>query len=209
MNVAYLRDPELIYRQSFSIIRKEADLSQLPQDIANIVVRLIHACGMTDLAQEIVYTTDAASAGRSALMRGAPVLCDTRMVAEGITRSLLPANNEVLCWNNYPESLKLAKKLGTTRSSAAVEFWLPRLAGAVVAVGNAPTALFRLLEVLDEGAEPPAVIFGLPVGFVGAAESKKLLIKQCKGSVQFLTLTGRRGGSAMAAAAVNALTVDG
>ena len=209
MNVAYLRDPELIYRQSFSIIRKESNLSQLPQDIANIVVRLIHACGMTDIVQDVVYTTEAASEGRAALMRGAPVLCDTKMVAEGVTRYLLPENNEVLCWHNYPESLTLAKKMGTTRSAAAIEFWRPRLAGAVVAVGNAPTALFRLLEVLEEGTEPPAVIFGLPVGFVGAAESKDMLIKRCKGSVQFLTLTGRRGGSAMAAAAVNALSVDG
>ena len=207
--MAYLRDPELIYQQSFTAIRKEADLSHIPQDIANIVVRMIHSCGMTDIAQDIVYTISAASTGKAALIQGAPVLCDSRMVCEGVIRAKLPAENEVLCWNNCPESAVLAKKLGTTRSAAAVELWRPKLAGAVVAVGNAPTALFRLLEVLEEGVDPPAVIFGLPVGFVGAAESKELLVKQCKESVQFLTLTGRRGGSALAAAALNALTVDG
>ena len=208
--MAYLRDPELIYQQSFSAIRKEADLSHFPQDIANIVVRMIHSCGMTDIAQNIVYTSSAASAGKDALMQGAPVLCDSRMVCEGVIRAKLPAGNEVLCWNNCPESVVLAKKLGTTRSASAVELWRPKLAGAVVAVGNAPTTLFRLLEILEEGVEPPAVIFGLPVGFVGAAESKELLVKQCKEeSVQFLTLNGRRGGSAMAAAAVNSLTFDG
>ena len=207
--MAYLRDPELIYQQSFSAIRKEADLSHFPQDIANIVVRMIHSCGMTDIAQDIVYTINAASAGKAALIQGSPVLCDSRMVCEGVIRANLPAENEVLCWNNCPESADLAKKLGTTRSAAAVDLWRPKLAGAVVAVGNAPTTLFRLLEVLEEGVNPPAVIFGLPVGFVGAAESKELLVKQCKDSVQFLTLNGRRGGSAMVAAAVNALTVDG
>ena len=207
--MAYLRDPELIYQQSFTAIRKEADLSHFPQDIANIVVRMIHSCGMTDIAQDIVYTISAASAGKAALIQGAPVLCDSRMVCEGVIRAKLPAENEVLCWNNCPESAVLAKKLETTRSAAAVDLWRPKLAGAVVAVGNAPTTLFRLLEVLEEGVDPPAVIFGLPVGFVGAAESKELLVKQCKESVQFLTLNGRRGGSAMAAAAVNALTVDG
>ena len=207
--MAYLRDPELIYQQSFNAIRKEADLSHFPQDIANIVVRMIHSCGMTDIAQDIVYTISAASTGKAALIQGAPVLCDSRMVCEGVIRAKLPAENEVLCWNNCPESAVMAKKLGTTRSAAAVELWRPKLAGAVVAVGNAPTALFRLLEVLEEGVDPPAVIFGLPVGFVGAAESKELLVKQCKESVQFLTLNGRRGGSAMASAAVNALTVDG
>ena len=207
--MAYLRDPELIYQQSFTAIRKEADLSHIPQDIANIVVRMIHSCGMTDIAQDIVYTISAASAGKAALIQGAPVLCDSRMVCEGVIRAKLPAENEVLCWNNCPESTVLAKELETTRSAAAVDLWRPKLAGAVVVIGNAPTALFRLLEVLDEGVDPPAVIFGLPVGFVGAAESKELLVKQCKESVQFLTLTGRRGGSAMAAAAVNALTVEG
>ena len=207
--MAYLRDPKLIYQQSFTAIRKEADLSHFPQDISNIVVRMIHSCGMTDIAQNVVYTKNAASTGKAALMQGAPVLCDSRMVCEGVIRSKLPVENEVLCWNNCPESAVLAKKMGTTRSAAAVELWRPKLAGSVVAVGNAPTALFRLLEILEEGVDPPAVIFGLPVGFVGAAESKELLVKQCKESVQFLTLKGRRGGSAMAAAAVNALTFDG
>ena len=207
--MAYLRDPDLIYQQSFNAIRKEADLSHFPQDIANIVVRMIHSCGMADIAQDIVYTISAASAGKAALIQGAPVLCDSRMVCEGVIRAKLPAENEVLCWNNCPESAVLAKKLETTRSAAAVDLWRPKLAGAVVVVGNAPTALFRLLEVLEEGVDPPAVIFGLPVGFVGASEAKELLVKQCKESVQFLTLNGRRGGSAMAAAAVNALTVDG
>ena len=207
--MAYLRDPELIYQQSFTAIRKEADLSHFPQDIANIVVRMIHSCGMIDIAQNIVYTVSVASAGKAALMQGAPVLCDSRMVCEGVIRAKLPADNEVLCWNNCPESGVLAKKLETTRSAAAVELWRPKLAGAVVVVGNAPTTLFRLLEILEEGVEPPALILGLPVGFVGAAESKELLVKQCKESVQFLTLNGRRGGSAMAAAAVNALTFDG
>ena len=207
--MAYLRDPELIYQQSCTAIRKEADLSHFPQDIANIVVRMIHSCGMTDIAQDIVYTINAASAGKAALIQGSPVLCDSRMVCEGVIRAKLPAENEVLCWNNCPESADLAKQLGTTRSAAAVDLWRPKLAGAVVAVGNAPTTLFRLLEVLEESVNPPAVIFGLPVGFVGAAESKELLVKQCKDSVQFLTLNGRRGGSAMVAAAVNALTVDG
>ncbi len=207
--MAYLRDPKLIYQQSFTAIRKEADLSLFPPDIANIVVRMIHSSGMTDIAQSIVFTISAASSAKEALINGAPVLCDSRMVCEGVIRTKLPADNEVLCWNNCAESLALAKKLGTTRSAAAVELWRPKLAGAVVVVGNAPTTLFRLLEVLEEGVDPPAVIFGLPVGFVGAVESKELLVKQCKESVQFLTLNGRRGGSAMAAAAVNALTSDG
>ena len=146
-----------------------------------------------------------AKALTAALLKGAPVLCDSRMVAEGIIRSRLSANNEVKCWNNHPECAPLANKMETTRSAAAVEFWRPQLAGAVVAVGNAPTTLFRLLEILTEGVEPPAVIFGFPVGFVGAVESKKLLVKQCWETVPFLTLSGRRGGSAMASAAVNAL----
>ena len=201
----YLRDPKEIYRQSFATILKEADLSKLPEDIADLTVRLIHACGMPDIVEDLVFTPDAAQAGYAALLKGAPVLCDSRMVAEGIIRSRLSANNEVKCWNNHPECAPLADKMETTLSAAAVEFWRPQLAGAVVAVGNAPTTLFRLLEILAEGVEPPAVIFGFPVGFIGAAESKELLVKQCVGVVPFLTLSGRRGGSAMAAAAVNAL----
>jgi len=201
----YLRDPKEIYRQSFSTIRREADLSNFPEDIANIAVRLIHACGMTDIVNDIIYSPDAASSDREALKQGAPVLCDARMVAEGIISSRLPANNEVLCWNKHPECAPLANKMGTTLSAAAVEFWRPQLAGAIVVVGNAPTTLFRLLEVLAEGVEPPAVIFGFPVGFVGAAESKELLVNQCRESIPFMTLSGRRGGSAIAAAAVNAV----
>ena len=201
----YLRDPKAIYRQSFATIRREADLSNFPEDIANIAVRLIHACGMTDIVNDIIYSPDAASSAREALKQGAPVLCDARMVAEGIISSRLPANNEVLCWNKHPECTTLASKMGTTLSAAAVEFWRPQLAGAIVVVGNAPTTLFRLLEVLAEGVEPPAVIFGFPVGFVGAAESKDLLINKCRKSIPFMTLSGRRGGSAIAAAAVNAV----
>ncbi|MBT5834394.1 MAG: precorrin-8X methylmutase [Deltaproteobacteria bacterium] len=201
----YLRDPKAIYRQSFATIRREADLSNFPEDIANIAVRLIHACGMTDIVNDIIYSLDAASSAREALKQGAPVLCDARMVAEGIISSRLPANNEVLCWNKHPECTTLANKMGTTLSAAAVEFWRPQLAGAIVVVGNAPTTLFRLLEVLAEGVEPPAVIFGFPVGFVGAAESKELLVNKCRKSIPFMTLSGRRGGSAIAAAAVNAV----
>ena len=201
----YLRDPKAIYRQSFATIRREADLSNFPEDIANIAVRLIHACGMTDIVKDIIYSPDVASSAREALKQGAPVLCDARMVAEGIISSRLPANNEVLCWNKHPECTTLANKMGTTLSAAAVEFWRPQLAGAIVVVGNAPTTLFRLLEVLAEGVEPPAVIFGFPVGFVGAAESKELLVNKCRKSIPFMTLSGRRGGSAIAAAAVNAV----
>ena len=201
----YLRDPKEIYRQSFSTIRREADLSNFTEDIANIAVRLIHACGMTDIVNDIIYSPDAANSACEALKQGAPVLCDARMVAEGIISSRLPANNEVVCWNKHPECAPLANKMGTTLSAAAVEFWRPQLAGAIVVVGNAPTTLFRLLEVLAEGVEPPAVIFGFPVGFVGAAESKELLVNQCRESIPFMTLSGRRGGSAIAAAAVNAV----
>jgi len=205
MTVAYLRDPEAIYQQSFATIRRETDLSKHPEDIADIVVRLIHACGMTDIVEDIFYSPDVASSAKEALKRGAPILCDARMVAEGIISSLMPANNEVLCWNKHPECIQLANKMGTTLSAAAVEFWRPQLSGAVVAVGNAPTTLFRLLELLAQGEEPPAVIFGFPVGFVGALESKELLVNQCRKRVPFMTLSKRRGGSAMAAAAVNAV----
>ena len=205
MTVDYLRDPKAIYNESFATIRREADLSKLPEEIADIAVRLIHACGMTDIVEDIIYSPEVASSAREALNQGAPVLCDARMVVEGIISSRLPANNEILCWNKHPECIPLAKKMGTTLSAAAVEFWRIKLAGAVVAVGNAPTTLFRLLEVLAEGVEPPAVIFGFPVGFVGAAESKELLVNQCKNNVPFMTLSGRRGGSAMASAAINAL----
>lgn len=201
----YLRDPEAIYRKSFAVIRKEAHLSRLPEDIANIAVRLIHASGMTDIVDDLAFHPDAVHAGREALAQGAGILCDARMVSEGIIHSRLPAGNEVRCWIDHPDCADHAEKNSTTRSAAAIEFWRPHLSGAVAVIGNAPTALFRLLELLAEGAETPAVILGFPVGFVGAEESKKLLVKQCGESPPYLTLCGRRGGSAMAAAAVNAL----
>jgi precorrin isomerase len=200
----YLRNGDEIYRQSFAIIRAEAPLQRLPADLAQVAVRLIHACGMTDIVDDLAASLDAVSAGRTALHAGAPILCDTHMVAEGIIRSRLPAENAVLCTLNHPDVPALAARLGNTRSADAVELWRPSLAGAVVAIGNAPTALFHLLELLDEGAAKPALIVGLPVGFVGAAESKAALATHSHG-VPFLTLHGRRGGSAMTAAAVNAL----
>jgi precorrin isomerase len=200
----YLRNGDAIYRQSFAIIRAEARLDLLPADLAHVAVRLIHTCGMTDIVQDLAASPDAVHAGRTALRTGAPILCDAQMVAAGITRSRLPADNAVLCTLQHPDVPALAARLGQTRSAAAVDLWPPHLAGAVVAIGNAPTALFRLLELLDEGAPHPALIVGVPVGFVGAAEAKAALAANSRG-VPFLTLHGRRGGSAMAAAAVNAL----
>jgi precorrin isomerase len=200
----YLRDPDEIYRRSFAIIRAETDLSRLPPGIADVAVRLVHACGMTDIAADLVAGGDVASAARNALAAGAPVICDVRMTAEGIIRRRLPCANDIICEIGAAETARIAEARGTTRSAAAVELWRERLAGAVVAIGNAPTALFRLLEILAEGAPPPAAILAFPVGFVGAAESKDALIESGSG-VPFLTLCGRRGGSAMAAAAVNAL----
>tara|TARA_Y100001970_G_C14157773_1_gene816618 strand:+ start:994 stop:1620 length:627 start_codon:yes stop_codon:yes gene_type:complete len=204
--VDYLHDPKKIYNQSFEIIRKEADFSKVPKDITNIVVRLIHACGMIDILEDLEFSFDVAQSAKLALNKGAPILCDARMVVEGIIHSKLPENNEVFCCNNIPECIELAKRMQTTRSAAAVEFWRSKISGSIVAIGNAPTTLFRLLEILEEGIDPPAAIFGLPVGFVGAEESKELLKKKCRGKIPFLTITGRRGGSAMAAAAVNALS---
>ena len=200
----YLRNGDDIYRQSFAIIRAEARLDLLPATLAHVAVRLIHACGMTDIVQDLAASPDAVHAGRTALRTGAPILCDARMVAEGITRSRLPADNAVLCTLQHPDVPALAARLGQTRSAAALDLWRPQLAGAVVAIGNAPTALFRLLELLDAGAPKPALIIGVPVGFVGAAESKAALAANSRGA-PFLTLHGRRGGSAIAAAAVNAL----
>jgi precorrin isomerase len=202
--IDYIRNGDEIYRRSFATIRAEAHLGSLPADLAHVAVRLIHACGMTDIVQDLAASPDAVRAGRAALEAGAPILCDARMVAEGITRRRLPADNAVLCTLHHPDVPALAARLGNTRSAAALELWRPHLAGAVVAIGNAPTALFRLLELLDEGVPKPAVILGLPVGFVGAAESKVALATHSRG-VPFLTLHGRRGGSAIAAAAVNAL----
>ncbi len=203
----YIRDGNEIYRRSFAIIRAEANLAHLPPDLEPIAVRLIHACGMTDIANDLAYSSELAQVGRVAIASGAPILCDAQMVAHGITRQRLPAQNPVMCTLSHPETIAIAQKLQTTRSAAALELWRPHLAGAVVAIGNAPTALFRLLEILDEGGPKPAIILGFPVGFVGAVESKAALAANSR-SVPFLTLQGRRGGSAMAAAAVNALAKE-
>lgn len=199
----YIRDGAAIYARSFAIIRAESDLARFPGAAERIVVRMIHACGMTDLPRDVAMSADFADAAVAALAAGAPILCDAHMVADGITRARLPAGNEVVCTLRDPRVPALAQELGTTRTAAAMELWRERLAGAVVAVGNAPTALFRLLELLDEGAAAPAAVIGVPVGFVGAAESKEALATD--GRVPFLVVHGRRGGSAMAAAAVNAL----
>jgi precorrin isomerase len=207
MTIEYIRDGNEIYRKSFATIRSEANLSVLAPDVAKVAVRLIHACGMTDIVDDIAAAPTAVVSGRTALAAAAPILCDCRMVAEGITRRRLPADNGVICTLNDPEVPELAQKLGTTRSAAALELWLPKLEGAVVAIGNAPTALFRLLEMLDAGAPKPALILGFPVGFVGAAESKAALAADSRG-VPFITLHGRRGGSAITAAAVNALATE-
>jgi precorrin isomerase len=203
----YIRDGNEIYRRSFSMIRAEADLESLPADLVSVAVRLIHTCGMTDIVNDLVASPEAGKLGRAALMAGCPILCDAQMVAEGVTRKRLPADNPVICTLNAPEVPALAQQLGNTRSAAAMELWHPHLAGAIVAIGNAPTALFRLLEMLDEGCPKPALILGFPVGFVGAAESKAELAAESRG-VPFITLQGRRGGSAMAAAAVNALAKE-
>jgi precorrin-8X/cobalt-precorrin-8 methylmutase len=202
----YLRDPDAIYRESFAIIHREARLAHLPPDIVGIAVRLIHACGMIDIVEDLAFTPDLAVRALSALGNGAPILCDSAMVAAGIMRARLPARNEIVCTLDDARVPELARALKTTRSAAAVELWGERLAGAVVAIGNAPTALFHLLERLTQGGPRPAVILALPVGFVGAAESKQALI-DARFDVPFLTLKGRRGGSALAAAAVNALLV--
>jgi len=200
----YLKDPAEIYARSFAAIRAEADLSGLPAAMEPVVVRLIHACGMTDLVSDLRFDAGVHAAVRQALSAGVPVLADTEMTARAIILSRLPALNEVICTLNDPSVPDLAVKQGTTRSAAAVSLWRARLKGAVVAIGNAPTALFALLEALDAGAPEPAAILAFPVGFVGAAESKVELAENPRG-VPFLTLLGRRGGSALAGAAVNAL----
>ena len=204
----YLRDGAAIYERSFAIIRAEADLTRFSAEETDIVVRMIHACGQIELAKHIVLGGDLVAAARGALAAGAPILCDAEMVAHGVTRKRLPARNEIICMLNDSRVPKLAEELGTTRSAAALDLWRNRLAGAVVAIGNAPTALFRLLELIDDGAPKPAAILGIPVGFVGAAESKDALAADSRG-VPFLTVRGRMGGSAMAAAAVNALARRG
>ncbi len=203
---AYLRDPLAIYSASFEAIRKEATLDRLPADLQPIAIRLIHTCGMPDIVDDLAFAEGAATAGRDALNAGCPILVDATMVATGITRRYLPAGISVTCTLNDERTTSLAKELCTTRSAAAVDLWRPHLEGAIVAIGNAPTALFRLLELLDEGAPRPALILGFPVGFVGAAESKQALIDH-PAAPPFITLRGRRGGSALAAAAVNALAI--
>ena len=204
-NYAYEKDAAAIYRRSFEIIRGEADLAHFSPLEERVAVRIIHACGMVEAARELVFLQGAAEAARDALRAGAPIFCDARMVSEGVTRARLPASNEVICTLSDPATPELAAKLGTTRTAAAIDLWLPRLGGAVVAIGNAPTALFRLLEVISAGAPGPAAIIGMPVGFVGAAESKEALIES---GLPAIVMHGRKGGSAMAAAAVNALTSD-
>jgi precorrin-8X/cobalt-precorrin-8 methylmutase len=200
----YIRDPDEIYRRSFAAIRAEVDLGGVPPDLEAVAVRLIHACGMPDLVRDLAFSRDAASRGRRALAGGAPILVDTEMVAHGIIRGRLSAASRVLCTLGHEDVRERARRGATTRSAAAVELWLPDLEGAVVAIGNAPTALFRLLELVDAGAPQPAVVLGFPVGFVGAAESKDALADH-PAAIPFVTVRGRRGGSAMAAAAVNAL----
>jgi len=204
----YLRDGAAIYERSFAIIREEADLSRFSAEEAAIAVRMIHASGQVSVAEHIHFSPGIVTAAREALKRGAPILGDAEMVAHGITRARLPANNEVICTLRDPRVPELAATLGTTRSAAALELWRDKLAGAVVAIGNAPTALFRLLEMLDEGAPKPAAILGIPVGFVGAAESKEALAADPRG-VPYLIVRGRIGGSAITAAAVNALAKEG
>jgi len=206
--LAYLREGAAIYERSFAIIRQEADLAAFSPDEAEIVVRMIHACGVVEAARHIGFGGDLVGAARRALATGAPILCDAEMVAHGITRARLPAHNDVICTLRDARVPPLACEHRTTRSAAALELWGERLAGAVVAIGNAPTALFRLIEMLAAGAAKPAAIIGVPVGFVGAAESKAALAADRHG-VPFLVVRGRMGGSAMAAAAVNALARSG
>jgi precorrin-8X/cobalt-precorrin-8 methylmutase len=198
----YEKDGAAIYRQSFATIRAEADLSLLPADVAQVAVRMIHACGQVDLVRDIAFSPAVVQRARDALNAGAPILCDAQMVASGITRRRLPKENDVVCTLNDPRAPGLAAELGTTRTAAALELWGDRLDGAVVAIGNAPTALFHLLELVAGGAPRPAAVLGIPVGFIGAAESKDALAAS---DLDFLVVRGRRGGSAITAAAVNAI----
>jgi precorrin-8X/cobalt-precorrin-8 methylmutase len=203
----YTRDAAEIYRQSFATIRAEADLSRFPADVARVVVRLIHTCGQVDVTEHVAHTNDVVTVTRAALDAGAPVLCDSSMVAAGITRSRLPSANDVVSLVADGRAAELAERRATTRSAAAVDLWAGELGGAVLAIGNAPTALFRLLELVDEGVPAPAAVLGGPVGFVGSAQSKQELIDRPRG-MAYLVVTGRRGGSAMAAAAVNAIASE-
>lgn len=203
----YEKDGAEIYRRSFATIRAETDLAALPADVSRVAVRMIHACGMVDLVRDLAHSPGVVARAREALHAGAPIFCDVQMVASGVTRKRLPADNDVLCTLGDPAVPALAAQLGTTRSAAAMELWRDRLEGSVVAVGNAPTALFRLLEMIDEGAPRPAAVIGVPVGFIGAAESKDALAAHPSG-LEHLVVRGRRGGSAMAAAALNAIASE-
>lgn len=207
MSYEYERDGAEIYRRSFATIRAEAALDGLPADVAQVAVRMIHACGMTDLVADLAWSPNVVKNARTALQNGAPVLCDAQMVAAGITRRRLPADNEVICTLQDPRTVELAQQLETTRSAAAVDLWMDRLDGAVVAIGNAPTTLFRLLEVIAGGGPRPAAVLGIPVGFIGAAESKEALAANELG-LDYLVVRGRRGGSAITAAAVNAIASE-
>jgi precorrin-8X/cobalt-precorrin-8 methylmutase len=201
----YEKDGAEIYRRSFATIRAEADLAALPEDVARVAVRMIHACGQVDLVADLAFSPGVVARAREALDAGAPVLCDAEMVAAGITRRRLPKDNDVVCTLHDERTPRLAAELGTTRTAAALELWRDRLEGAVVAIGNAPTALFHLLEMVEAGAPRPAAVLGIPVGFVGAVESKEALAAS---DLDFLVVRGRRGGSAMTAAAVNAIASD-
>ena len=200
----YTRDAGEIYRQSFATIRAESDLSRFPEDVSRVVVRLIHTCGQVDLTEHVDFTPGVVASTHAALAAGAPILCDSSMVAAGITTARLPAANEVVSLVADPRAADLARRRDTTRSAAGVELWADRMGGAVLAIGNAPTALFRLLELIDEGADAPVSVLGGPVGFVGSAQSKQELVEHPRG-MDYLVVRGRRGGSAMAAAAVNAI----
>jgi precorrin-8X/cobalt-precorrin-8 methylmutase len=202
----YIRDGAAIYDKSFAIIRAESDLKRFTPEEEKVAVRIIHSCGIVEAAADILFSPGAAIAGRDALLKGAPILCDAKMVANGITRSRLPADNQVICTLDDPSVPALARDLHTTRTAAAMELWRPHLKGAIVAIGNAPTALFRLLEMIDDGAPLPACIVGMPVGFVGAAESKDALMAHNK--APWIIVKGRKGGSAMTVGAVNALASD-
>jgi precorrin-8X/cobalt-precorrin-8 methylmutase len=204
----YIRDGNAIYERSFAMVREEADLSAFTPDQAEIAIRMIHACGLVEAAQHFRFSPDFVSAARGALEAGKPVLCDAEMVAHGVTRARLPARNEVICTLRYPQTPELAKAIGNTRSAAALDLWGDKLDGAVVAIGNAPTALFYLLEMLERGAPRPAAIIGMPVGFVGAMESKDALAESPL-RIPYAIVKGRLGGSAMTAAAVNAVARPG
>nr|CAD6438177.1 precorrin-8X methylmutase [Rhizobium sp. Q54] len=203
----YIREGDAIYRKSFAIIREEADLSSFTAEQADIAVRMIHACGLVEAAEHFSFSPDFVSKARGALHAGKPIFCDAEMVAHGITRARLPAENQVICTLRDSRTIELAKTIGNTRSAAALDLW-DEMEGALVAIGNAPTALFRLLEMLDAGAPRPAAIIGMPVGFVGAAESKEALMETSLG-IPYAVVRGRMGGSAMTAAAINALARAG